>query len=500
MTESADSPMPDNSGSGRNARDECGSMSELLRVAVPLMLSAGSQSLMNAVDRIILAGCSEEALAAVTPASMLQWTVVCIPMGTILYANTFISQFDGAGQKRQMMVSLWQAIWLALICGILLLVCLPVSRPMLALSGHAPAIVELEAVYFNTLCAGSPVFLLATALSCFFNGRRRTTVVMGISFSAVIVNFVVDYLLVYGIGPFPELGIRGAALATILARSCEVVVYVVLILREARHESLPLMSSRCLDLTLLRKLLRYGVPSGLHYFLDNSGFTLFLLIVGNLSSQDLAATNLAFSVNGLIFVPLLGFGTAIQTLVGHHIGAGKVVSAQQTTRNAVVMGLVWTVSTGLLLVLFPEFCLRPFFLFADPESGTGANVAKLARTASLLLQFVAVYSVFDALSVVFSSALRGAGDTVYPMVITLLASWLVMVLPAILIIQSETPSISKLWLTSTTNIVLTGVLMWRRYASGRWKQIHLITNSGDEDAKQVGHPLQDSFEPIQAAK
>ena len=122
------------------------------------------------------------------------------------------------------------------------------------------------------------------------------------------------------------------------------------------------MAFKRLDSELLRKFLRYGVPSGLHYFVDNSGFAVFLLIVGNLSSEALAATNLAFSVNGLIFVPLLGFGTAIQTLVGHHMGAGLIEAVGRTTWNAVKLGVLWTGSTALLLILFSGVLSSSVFL------------------------------------------------------------------------------------------------------------------------------------------
>ena len=459
-----------------------GSMSELFSIAVPLMISAGTQSLMNAADRIIVAGCSEASLAAITPASMLHWTAVCIPVGTILYANTFIAQYDGAGRPERMNASLWQAIWLAVFSGLILLLCLPFSRSLLALSGHSAEIVELEAQYFNTLCAGNPVQLLATALSCYFSGRRRTSVVMIVSMSAVAFNFGLDYLLVYGVGPFPELGLRGAALATVLARCGEVLVYLVLIQADVRRKSLQLWSAWRPDVKLLKKYLRFGVPSGMHHFLDNSGFTMFLLIVGNLSSRDLAATNLAFSVNGLIFVPLLGFGTAIQTLVGHHIGAGLMDAARRTTWNAALLGVLWTGVTGLMLVAFPNVALRPFFLFAG-ESGVDAD--SLARAASTLLMFVAVYSVFDALAVVFASSLRGAGDTTFPMLITLLSSWLVMVVPAALILRLESPTVTMLWLTCAANIGLTGTSMFLRWLSGKWKLIRLV-----EDP-QVTRPVGD---------
>ncbi|MEZ6033605.1 MAG: MATE family efflux transporter [Planctomycetaceae bacterium] len=446
---------------------------ELVVVALPLMLSAGSQSLMNAADRVILAGCSEDALAAVTPASMLHWTIVCVPMGTVLYANTFISQFDGAGQKERMLSSFWQAVWLAIVSGFALWAFLPISRVLLPLTGHSPGVVELEAQYFNILCAGAPVHMLGTALSCFFSGRRRTRSVMLNSMAAVVANGGVSYLLTYGFGPIPALGIRGAAIGTVTARCLELGMYLVWILRESRRELLPLWSTCKLDRGLLLQFLRYGLPSGLHYFVDISGFTVFLLIVGNLNNQALAATNIAFSINGLIFVPLLGFGTAIQTVVGHHIGGGDIRAARDTTRNAAMMSVLWTGGTAVILVLYPEWMLRPFFLLADPEISGGADITALARTAARLLYFVAAYSVFDALAVVYSSALRGAGDTVFPMLITLCSSWLIMVLPASIIIRSDHATILQLWLTCTAHISFTGICMLLRYVSGRWQRIHL---------------------------
>lgn len=453
--------------------DGFSNLRELTRVALPLMLSAGTQSLMNAADRIILAGCSEDALAAVTPASMLHWTIVCVPMGTVLYANTFIAQFEGAGQKDRMLSSFWQSVWLAIVSGFLLWMFLPFSRMFLPLSGHSPGVVELEAQYFNTLCAGAPIHMLGTALSCFFSGRRRTNVVMLNSMAAVVLNGILSYLLAYGIGPIPAMGIRGAALGTIAARCFELGIYVVWILRESKRDLLPLWSTCAIDRGLLKQFLRYGVPSGLHYFVDVSGFTMFLLIVGNLNNQALAATNIAFSINGLIFIPLLGFGTAIQTVVGHNIGAGRIDAARVTTRNAAMMGVAWTGVMGIILVLFPEFMLRPFFLLADPSMSGGANIASLAKTAAYLLNFVAAYSIFDALAVVFSSALRGAGDTVFPMLITLFSSWLIMVVPALIIIRSDHASIPALWLTCTAHISFSGICMLIRYMSGRWQKIHL---------------------------
>lgn len=475
-------PQPADDGTtGSESHHKPGSLRELITVALPLVLSAGSLSLMSAADRIILAGYSADSLAAVTPASMLHWTVVCIPLGTILYANTFIAQFDGAGRRDRLMAALWQAIWLAVISGILLTGCIPFSRQVFSLAGQPAGVIEQEAAYFNTLCGGSLFLLLSMGLSCFFSGRQRTTVVMYVNMLGVVINFGLDYVLVFGPGPFPELGIQGAALATVLARCVEIVIYVSLMVRsDSRRKYQPGLYWRP-DRGLLLQYLRYGFPSGLHYFMDNSGFTTFLMIVGSLGRDALAATNLAFSVNGLIFVPLLGFGTAIQTLVGYHLGAGNVQAASRTTWTAAGLAVFWTGLAAILLVLFPAVALKPFFLFAGRSTQAGVSLDSLTSTVILLLQFVAVYSVFDALAVVFSSALRGAGDTVFPMVLTMCSSWLVMVAPAVWMTRSKQAEVSHVWMACAAHISLTGGSMLLRFLTGRWKQIRLITSgvSGD---------------------
>ncbi|MEO2034333.1 MAG: MATE family efflux transporter [Planctomycetaceae bacterium] len=456
-----------------DAGPAAGSLRELLQVAVPLMLSAGTLSIMNAADRAMLTGWSRDSLAAVTPAGMMYWTIVCIPIGMILYANTFIAQFDGAGQPQKMMASLWQAIWLALVCGTLLMLCPLISGPALSLTTQPAAVIAEEKAYFDTLCLGCPLMMLTTALSCFYSGRRRTRVILAVNLFSVMVNFGVDYLLIFGRAGFPALGIQGAALATLSARFCEVVIYTTLITRKANRRQFRLFACWKPDRELLVKFLRFGFPSGAHYFVDNLGFTAFLFILGSLSRDALAASNLAFGINALIYVPLLGFGTAVQTLVGHHIGADLKAAATRTTWNAVILATVWTGAMAVMLVVFPVLCLQPFLAFAQSGKGVEA-IESILPTAAMLLQFVAVYSVFDALAVVFASSLRGAGDTVFPMLLTMFSSWFIMALPAWWIVRQEGSEIHHVWWTATVHVLVMGVLMMGRFLTGRWKLIQIV--------------------------
>lgn len=473
MNESSDA---DESQSSRGA---AGSLKELILVATPLVISAGSHSMMGIADTVMLAGytpsggagSSLDIIAAITPAGMLFWTIVCLPLGMIGYANTFISQFDGANQPKDLTRSLWQAVWVAMVSGFLMIACVLFSERLFTVAGHSREVVVQETAYFDTLCYGGIFLLISNALSCYFSGRQKTLVVMWVNLISVTVNIALDYFLIFGNFDFPEMGIRGAALATVLARVFEIVAYATLIFRDRWRY--PFGETWRPDRRVLMKYLRYGLPSAMHYFLDTAGFFLFLLIVGSLDRDSMAATNLAFRVNGLIFVPLLGFGTAIQTLVGHHLGANIPDAASRTTWNAVKLAVVWTGVLAVLLVFFPEVSLKPFLMFEDPNADAGQTVRAVLPTAARLLKFVAIYSVFDAIAVVFASALRGAGDTLFPMIITVFSSWLVMTIPAWLIVQMKSASIDQLWMTCTAHIILMGTAMLMRFLSGKWKHIKL---------------------------
>lgn len=484
----SDHPSPVNLSSQQSADvAEQGSMSELLRVSLPLMVSAGSHSLMTLVDRVMLARYEPAAddpattldiIAAVTPASMLHWTILCIPLGMVLYANTFIAQYDGANDSRRMMTSFFQAIWLALCAGLLMIAFVPIAEPLFQWVGHSPAVIQEELKYFQTLCAFSVIPLIATALSCFFSGRRQTKVVMLVNVSCLLINVGLDAALIFGQWGFPALGIKGAAIATLGAEVGHIVIYGVLIVLALKKNSEVVGASWKLNLNELKQYLRFGLPSGIHFFVDISGFFVFLLLVGRLSVDSLAATNIAFSINGLIFIPLLGFGTAVQTLVGHHLGAKCQSDAIRTTWNGVRLGFLWTGTAALILVFFPDISLLPFVTSHDGASSVDSirNVLPLVKQ---LLIFVAIYSVFDALAVVFASALRGAGDSLFPMLLTLLSSWLVMVVPAWLIVRSGQGTVNLLWMTCTAHISFMGLGMLFRFLGGQWKTIDLTSGSAE---------------------
>lgn len=460
--------------SGRNGAT-AGSLRELLQVAVPLILSSGSVSLMYVVDRMLLTWYSEDALAASLPAGMAHWTLISLMFGTAQYATAFVAQYEGAGRPDRVAAVLWQTVYFSLAMSLPLLVFVPLAGTFFAWMGHEPVIQQLETEYFQILCAGGSVFVLQTGLSCFYSGRGKTLVILWANLTSTIANGVLDYLLIFGVGGLPALGIRGAAIANVIVGVYQVAFYAVCMLLEPSNRRYRLLEQWRFDRELFQRLLRYGLPNGLHVFLDVICLSLFVMLVGSLGKEELAATNLAFNLNSLAFLPMLGLGTAVMTLVGRRIGEGRPELAVRTTWIAFLLSVAYILGFAVIYVGFPEVILRPFAWNSDPE-----EFSRLRRVVVLLLRFVALYSLFDVMNVIFSSAVRGAGDTRFPMLFNVTAGMLLAVLPTWVMQQYFGGGLVAAWSAITLYLVVLGLGLGWRFVDGKWKTMRVIEVAATE--------------------
>ncbi|HEY1068840.1 MAG TPA: MATE family efflux transporter, partial [Pirellulales bacterium] len=173
-----------------------GTLGELLWVAIPLMASSGTLSLMHVTDRVFLTWHSPDDLAASLPAGVLNWQLMSLFVGTVSYVNTFVAQYEGAKEKSHAAAAMWQGIYLAALAGLMIL-CLNPFLPMIfAGLGHAPEIQLLETEYLQALSLGAGPYLAATAMSAFFTGRGQSRAVFAVDVASVCVNAVLAYLLI----------------------------------------------------------------------------------------------------------------------------------------------------------------------------------------------------------------------------------------------------------------------------------------------------------------
>ena len=217
---------------------------------------------------------------------------------------------------------------------------------------------------------------------------------MYVDFLLAATNICLDPMLIFGLGPFPRLGIVGAALSTDIAYTVAVGAYVVLSLRSADCIAYGFWKHVRVDKELLGRLLRYGLPTGLQMAVELSAFSVFLFLVGRLGTAELAATNLAFNINMLSFIPMMGVGMAVMTLVGKRIGEGRP-ELGRCGRPGSPPG-PWRPtcsSSASCSSSFRETILLPF-----TDWHASSDMSGIRDTVIVLLRFVAFYTFFDGMA------------------------------------------------------------------------------------------------------
>ncbi|MBI5250771.1 MAG: MATE family efflux transporter [Desulfomonile tiedjei] len=449
---------------------EPGGYTEVLRVAVPLVLSTASLTMMLFVDRMFLSWHSQSAVAASTPGGITYFTICSFFLGTAQYVNSIVAQHHGAGDKTACARAVWQGVLFSLISAPLILAMIPLGRAALDWSAHGPELIPLEKQFFSILMAGGMLLPLNAALSSFFSGRGRTKVVMWGNIIGNAANAILDYILIFGKFGFPELGIMGAGLATAITGAVPTIYWTVLFLSPRFQREYKTRSTFGFDKRLFAMLLRYGLPSGTQFFLDVASFTFFVLLIGRLGEVSLAATNIVLSIEALSFLPMVGMSIAISTIVGEYVGRGDHSLAEKSVRSALVLALVYTTVLAILYFVVPGFFIAMF----RPAQETTAEFQVIITSGSVLLRLVAVYTLFDTMFIIYSGALKGAGDTRFAMWAQIAIAWGLFVPPLYFITEHFHFGLVAAWSWAVLYVIVLGLVFFLRFRSGHWKTIGMI--------------------------
>jgi MATE family multidrug resistance protein len=438
-------------------------------IAVPLILSTASWSVQHFVDRMFLSWYSPEAIAAAMPAGMVYFSIVSIFMGTAAYASTFVAQYFGARRYDRIGPALWQGVYISLIGGIVLICTIPFAQNIFQLVGHDLPVQYQEVEYYKIICLGGGPYIASYALSGFYSGRGETWPVMWVNILATLVNLILDYALIFGQWGFPRMGIKGAGIATVIAGLFSFFAFWALVSMGSNNKTYNTVRGWRPEKELFTRLLRFGVPSGVQFFLEMVSFTTFILLVGRLGTTSLAASNIAFNINTLAFMPMIGCGIAISMLVGQYLGANQPDLAQTSVYSGFHLTFVYMTSVAAAYVLLPDIFVAPFAMRADPQS-----FAEIYGYSVILLRFIAVYCVFDALNIIFTSAIKGAGDTRFVMLMTVLLSFFILIIPTYLAIVVFQYGLMVSWLLATVYIIILGITFYLRFIGGKWKGMRVI--------------------------
>lgn len=443
----------------------------VIRVCFPLVMSMSATTVMEFTDRVFLSNYSIDAISAVAPAGITAYLFIALLGGIAGYTQVFIAQYHGAGKHSRIGAALWQSMYFCLVAGcIFVLLSFFAAGPIFRLAGHPPEIVLLEEVYFNILCRGAVLHVAMNALASFFAGRGITRPVMVFHILGMLVNIPLDYALIFGAWGFPELGVRGAALATVAAWFVIATLLALAVFTPKNIREYNLLTGRAFDKDLFGRLMKYGIPGSLQFTLDILAFTVFILMVGRIGKLELAATNIVISINALAFMPSMGVSQGVSALVGQALGRMQPRQAKSVAWSGIHLLLLYILCIDVMFIFFPEEVLILFI----PESHSTAEYQEIVGLGVVLLRIVAAYLLLDALYMVFSGVLKGAGDTRFMMWCIALASSFCMILPVIVGILYLNFSVEQAWYCVLVFIATLFVIVVFRYIQGKWQNMLVI--------------------------
>ena len=437
----------------------------LLKLALPLILSSSTITLMQVVDAYVLSLHSSTAVAAMGPSSLAVILFQGFLFGIASYAGTFVAHNHGRGDATGINASAWLGIQASLVSGLAALAMAWPVGSLFLLVGHEPEVARAERAYFWICMAGSLFPVLGGALAGWLAGIGRASAVTWVTFAAFAVNAVLDWGLVLGEWGLPRMGIAGAALGTVLAQAVAAGLYVTLF---AMSGGLGDRLARRFRWSEFRHFLSLATPMGLRISIELAAWTAFLLILGRLGTVELAASSIAFRINGMAFFPAMGLAQAAGILVGQARGAGRDGDILPIAWQSLAVCELWLLT---MAVLFATASAPLMAIFA----GQGPESAAIIETGSVIMKFVAAYCIIDAANIVFSGVLAAAGDTRW--VARAFFFWTCAFVAALWLADALLPGLFLEWGLATLYILATAVAWTVRVQSGAWKRARVLTDS-----------------------
>lgn len=453
-------------------------LKELLTIAIPMVISQISDTVMLFFDRLMLSRLGELHLAGAMSGGLSQFTLTSFFIGMVGYVNALTAQYFGARKRELCAPVVYQGIYLSLVVYPILILLSPIMKEVFFLLGHREDQVALEYTYFRVLMYGSVFPTLRAAFTGFFLGIGKTRVVMVANMVGMAVNLGANYALIYGNWGFPAWGVTGAGVGTILGSFSIVLILLLAFLSPRYQVSFQTHRIPKLDFPLLVKLVKYGGPAGAELFFNVTAFNVFVLLMHSYGPGVAAAVTVAFNWDLVAFIPMLGIGDAVTSMVGRRIGGGDFFGARRATYTALVTA--WVYSTSMMvLFLFAAPLLVRVFLPLNQAFSEG-DTFQTFSLGVFMLRLAGLYTLADSAQIVFSGALRGGGDTRAVMYISVGLHWAFTFL-SLGMIRCWHSSPTTVWIAFILFVMVLGIGMFLRFRFGRWATRKIV--EGDRKAE-----------------
>ena len=390
-----------------------GEFRQLVTIAVPVVLVQVGLMFMGVVDTLMVGHVSAEALAAVSLGNLYFYNAVVVGMGTLMALDPLVSQAVGARDDTGVTRAIQRGLLLSVFLSIpTMLVMLP-ADPVLHLFRQPPTIIPDAGAYTRIGATSILPFLVFVVLRQSLQAVGSLSAIVWTIVIANLLNVVLNWALIFGRLGAPSMGVRGAAIATVISRWAMAVMLLALAWRELRPH-LTRLDRASLGASALWRTLTLGLPIGIQQFLEVSSFAAVGLLMGTFGVQQVASHQIALNMAALTFMVPLGVSAAAAVRVGNAIGAGDAPRSRRAAKLSYAVGTGFMCATAVMFLVFPEELASLY-----------TNDVGIIAIAGLLIPIAGAFQVFDGLQAVGAGVLRGLGDTRVPLVAMLAGYWLI---------------------------------------------------------------------------
>ena len=432
----------------------------MLRLGTPIILANLLAWAVGFADVLMVAQLGDAALAGLGMANQVFMLVVTFILAVTTGTMALVARSVGAGDDEAASHVFRQSILLAVVQSVVLgVIGILITPTVLRLLGATPDVAAAGRIYLQILFLGIGAPILDFTIASTFRGAGDSLTPLRVMGYVVVLNIVGNVLLIFGPGPFPALGIAGAALSTVIARTFGTWLGWRMLSRAGTRFRLVPGGWRP-DWVMMRRVLRIGVPSAFEGFMRAGSGVAFLGIIARTTAGPaaVAAHTVGLQLESFARMPSFGISVGATSLVGQRLGAGQPGDAERAGWTSAGVGLVLLSALGAIL-----------FITARPVASLFSDDPVVIDLAVRYLRILSLAQPLFMLAVVLAGALRGGGDAQYPMWVSFFSGWLVLLPAAYWLAVSQGLGPGGAWVAQAGNYGISALLMTLRFRGGKWK-------------------------------
>ena len=427
-------------------------------LAVPMILEMAMESVFAVVDIFFVSRLGADAVATVGITESVMTIAYAIGIGLSTATTALVARRVGEKKAGKAGNAAFQAILVGIFFSVLLAV--PgffFAHEFLLLMGASESMADQGYFYPMIMFGGNVVIMLLFIINAIFRSSGDAAISMRVLWMANIINLVLDPLLIFGFGPFPELGIKGAAIATTIGRGLAVCYQFYLLFKGNGRIHLEL-KNLSIRIKVMLKLLRLSIGGIFQYLIATSSWIILVRLVSEQGADVLAGYTIAIRIIVFALLPAWGLSNAAATLVGQNLGAKRPDRAEQSVWITGFVNIAMMGGIGILILIIPRQLVRLFI--EDPQ---------VVQSGVITLRWLAAGFLFYAFGMVVVQGFNGSGDTLTPTKINLFCFWVIEIPLAYLLTMNFDMGITGICVSIIISESLLTLIGWYIFRKGKWK-------------------------------